>query len=137
MVRLAAFSAAVAISPPLGVSGASYRASQFTLPPGRRLVLFSDGLVERRGEFIGEGLNRLLMFLSQSTNTTAYSVWNALEFPALTRNPTVKEIWRVDPRPPQVRGVDPEKCEPPRPQLLWSHTRGDARPKQLLKCDWR
>jgi chemotaxis family two-component system sensor kinase Cph1 len=49
----------LAISPPVGVPGASYRSTTFTLDPGGVLVLFSDGLIERRDEDLVDGLDRL------------------------------------------------------------------------------
>jgi light-regulated signal transduction histidine kinase (bacteriophytochrome) len=42
--------APVTTSPPIGVPGVAYDASDFTLDPGTTLVLFSDGLIERRDE---------------------------------------------------------------------------------------
>ena len=46
--------------PPLGVSvGAKYLTARFALPAGSKLLLYTDGLVERRGESIDEGLGRL------------------------------------------------------------------------------
>lgn len=45
--------------PPLGAAAATYPETADQLSPGATLVLFSDGLVERRGEDIGQGLERL------------------------------------------------------------------------------
>ncbi len=46
--------------PPLGVSAdAKYLTARFALPPGSKLLLYTDGLIERRGESIDEGLGRL------------------------------------------------------------------------------
>ncbi|MGE5635711.1 MAG: SpoIIE family protein phosphatase [Nocardioidaceae bacterium] len=45
--------------PPLGFAEGPYREVEVRLPPGATLVLYSDGLVERRGEVIDEGLERL------------------------------------------------------------------------------
>jgi serine phosphatase RsbU (regulator of sigma subunit) len=45
---------------PVGVGhGTSRRTAAFDLTPGTTLVLFTDGLVERRGELIDEGMDRL------------------------------------------------------------------------------
>ncbi|MDA0180225.1 SpoIIE family protein phosphatase [Solirubrobacter phytolaccae] len=44
----------------LGVVGAHYEESTFTFAPGDRLVLYTDGLVERPGEMIDDGLERLV-----------------------------------------------------------------------------
>ncbi len=45
---------------PLGVAPSSYAATTVQLATGATLVAFTDGLVERRGESIDEGLERLL-----------------------------------------------------------------------------
>jgi anti-sigma regulatory factor (Ser/Thr protein kinase) len=48
------------VDPPLGVdSGVRRRTTTLELPPGAMLALFTDGLVERRGESITVGLDRL------------------------------------------------------------------------------
>jgi serine phosphatase RsbU (regulator of sigma subunit) len=50
----------VALAPPLGASfERDERDATFTLEPGGKLVLYTDGLVERRGEVIDRGLERL------------------------------------------------------------------------------
>ena len=46
-------------SPPLGVLGARFETITMTLPPGDGLVLYSDGLIERRDEDLDVGLARL------------------------------------------------------------------------------
>ena len=45
---------------PLGVAPCSYRATTVPLASGSSLVAFTDGLVERRGENIDLGLDRLV-----------------------------------------------------------------------------
>jgi PAS domain S-box-containing protein len=46
--------------PPLGVvSGQQYSFQRAVLEPGDRLVLYTDGLIERRGENLDQGLERL------------------------------------------------------------------------------
>ena len=46
--------------PPIGFPHqAAFRESIVTVPPGATLVAFTDGLVERRGEVLDEGLERL------------------------------------------------------------------------------
>jgi PAS domain S-box-containing protein len=45
--------------PPLGID-AAYRTFEVDLPPDAILLLYTDGLVERRGEAITEGIQRLL-----------------------------------------------------------------------------
>ncbi|MGK5739859.1 SpoIIE family protein phosphatase [Micromonospora sp. URMC 103] len=53
-------------SGPLGTRAASRgrREAELTVPRGSRLLLYTDGLVERRGERIDQGLNRLAEALS-------------------------------------------------------------------------
>ena len=46
--------------PPIGFPHtAVFREATVTVPPGATLVAFTDGLVERRGEVLDEGLDRL------------------------------------------------------------------------------
>ena len=53
-------------SPPLGIGlGAADRTdSTVVLPPGATLVLYTDGLIERRGETIDDGFDRLVARLA-------------------------------------------------------------------------
>ena len=44
---------------PIGLTTTTYGSSTFVMPPGSMLVAFTDGLVERRGEGIDLGLERL------------------------------------------------------------------------------
>jgi chemotaxis family two-component system sensor kinase Cph1 len=57
----------LAISPPLGVSDAEYEATRFVLDSNESLVFFSDGLIERRGENIGAGSERMRETLGHLT----------------------------------------------------------------------
>jgi serine phosphatase RsbU (regulator of sigma subunit) len=53
------------VSPPLGVvADASFTETSLDLAPGATLLLYTDGLVERRGESIQVGLDRLLRVAS-------------------------------------------------------------------------
>ncbi|MEU7057010.1 SpoIIE family protein phosphatase [Streptomyces sp. NPDC046197] len=47
------------LSPPLGVGGHPFEATDLDLPEGSRLVLFTDGLIEDRGRDVDEGLAML------------------------------------------------------------------------------
>ncbi|HXB16201.1 MAG TPA: PP2C family protein-serine/threonine phosphatase [Solirubrobacteraceae bacterium] len=50
----------VKAEPPIGFPhSAPFREATITVPPGATLVAFTDGLVERRGEVLDEGLERL------------------------------------------------------------------------------
>jgi chemotaxis family two-component system sensor kinase Cph1 len=53
------------ISPPLGVADGDYSFDEFEIPPGSGIVLFSDGVVERRHEDIDDGLSRLVTALGR------------------------------------------------------------------------
>ena len=50
----------VPVGPPLGVGASSYESTTFTMPAGSTLVAYTDGLVERRGEDIDTGTQRLV-----------------------------------------------------------------------------
>jgi serine phosphatase RsbU (regulator of sigma subunit) len=43
----------------LGITGASFQEAELSLALGDRVVLYTDGLIERRREAIDEGLERL------------------------------------------------------------------------------
>lgn len=73
-----AVAAPIPLSAPIGVSGASYASSEFTVDPGHGLVLYSDGLVERRGEAIDDGLARLAKTLGGVGAVPASSIWTAM-----------------------------------------------------------
>jgi serine/threonine-protein kinase RsbW len=55
-------------SPPLGSAygGAPRAEAVVTLPPDALLLLYTDGLVERRGELIDDGLDRLVSTVAES-----------------------------------------------------------------------
>lgn len=70
--------AAVTLSPPIGASGVTFAASAFTIEPGHGLVAFSDGLVERRGESIDDGLERLAVTLGGTSDLSAAEIAQAM-----------------------------------------------------------
>lgn len=49
-----------ALNPPVGTGATSFVAGHAVLPPGGLLVLYTDGLIEVRGEDLSDGLARLL-----------------------------------------------------------------------------
>ena len=52
--------------PPIGVSDARLApASSLTLEAGDAVVLFTDGLIERRGEDIGDSLDALVVAIAE------------------------------------------------------------------------
>ncbi|OBK30563.1 histidine kinase [Mycobacterium asiaticum] len=74
----AVVSAPIRLSPPIGVRGVTYEPSAFTLAPGHELVFYSDGLVERRGEVIDDGLDRLAETLGGLGEASASRIWTAM-----------------------------------------------------------
>jgi serine phosphatase RsbU (regulator of sigma subunit) len=52
------------VGPPLGVGRHRYVEQEASLPPGSRLLLYTDGLVERRGRPIDDGLRQLRELLA-------------------------------------------------------------------------
>jgi chemotaxis family two-component system sensor kinase Cph1 len=70
--------APILLSPPIGVRRVTYAPSAFTIEPGHGLVMYSDGLVERRGEAIDDGLDRLAETLSRAGDAPASSIGTAM-----------------------------------------------------------
>ncbi|WP_035842739.1 SpoIIE family protein phosphatase [Kitasatospora azatica] len=54
---------------PLGVGGVAFENTEFTLPEGSILTLYTDGLVERRGEDIDQGIDTLRLTLAARGRT--------------------------------------------------------------------
>ena len=54
---------------PLGVSAFAYASTTIAMPPGSTFMAFTDGLVERRGEGIDRGLNRLATAATADSST--------------------------------------------------------------------
>jgi light-regulated signal transduction histidine kinase (bacteriophytochrome) len=73
-----AIPAPIKLSPPIGINGVTYVPSTFTVEPGHGLVMYSDGLVERRGEAIDDGLDRLAERLGRAGNAPASRIWTAM-----------------------------------------------------------
>ena len=70
--------APIRLSPPIGVKGVTYEPSTFTVEPGHGLVLYSDGLVERRGKSIDDGLDRLARTLGRADTAAAAWIWTEM-----------------------------------------------------------
>lgn len=70
--------APIRLSPPIGVQGITYRPSTFTIERGQGLVLFSDGLVERRDSTIDDGIERLAISLEAAGAPTAEDISTAM-----------------------------------------------------------
>jgi two-component system, chemotaxis family, sensor kinase Cph1 len=73
-----AIAAPIQLSPPIGIRGVQYAPSAFTLEPRQGLVMYSDGLVERRGEAIDDGLDRLAETLSRAGDVSASWISTAM-----------------------------------------------------------
>lgn len=70
--------APVLLSPPIGAVGMTYEPSAFTIEAGQGLVMFSDGLVERRNEPIDDGIARLAEIVSRTDDSTATDIATAM-----------------------------------------------------------
>lgn len=70
--------APIELSPPIGIRGVTYTPSEFTVEPGQGLIMYSDGLVERRGEVIDEGFDRLADTLARVGDAPASEIWTSL-----------------------------------------------------------
>ena len=69
---------------PLGVAPCSYAPTTVQLAPGSALVAFTDGLVERRGENIDEGLERLV----RAADGGVMTIGDLVERLTATRSPS-------------------------------------------------
>jgi serine phosphatase RsbU (regulator of sigma subunit) len=71
-------------SPPIGVfDEVEFRSSTVDVPPGSLLVLYTDGLIERRGEDLDVGLERLKELLRHApAGASACVDWLAAEVSA-------------------------------------------------------
>ncbi|AUG75234.1 histidine kinase [Kitasatospora sp. MMS16-BH015] len=63
---------------PLGVGGVAFRSIEFTLPEGALVALYTDGLVERRGQDIDHGIGQLCGVLAGRPRTLEESCDAAL-----------------------------------------------------------
>lgn len=73
-----AVAAPIRLSPPIGLREATYSQSAFTVERNHGMVLFSDGLVERRGQAIDDGLARLSATLGRAGDAPASWLWSEM-----------------------------------------------------------
>jgi serine phosphatase RsbU (regulator of sigma subunit) len=71
-----------------------YEPSAFTVEPGHGLVLYSDGLVERRGESIDDGLDRLAQTLGRANTAPASWIWTEMASGTIDDDVTVVALRR-------------------------------------------
>ncbi|MGW2656180.1 SpoIIE family protein phosphatase [Streptomyces sp. NPDC001478] len=108
---------------PLGIGGMPFQATELEVPEGSRLVLYTDGLVERRDRDIDEGLEALGAALAGEARTPEETCDDVLEamlpsrpgddvalLVARTRvlDPSRRVQWDVAPDPAAVAGVRKE-----------------------------
>jgi two-component system, chemotaxis family, sensor kinase Cph1 len=72
--------APIKLSPPIGLRRVTYSESTFTIEPGHGLVMYSDGLVERYGEAIDDGIDRLAEILRGAGDASASWIRTAMEW---------------------------------------------------------
>ena len=77
---VSAVQAPIKLSPPIGVKRVTYSASRFIIEAGHGLVMYSDGLVERYGEAIDDGIVRLAETLSGAGDASASWIRTAMEW---------------------------------------------------------
>lgn len=90
----AAVQAPIRLSPPIGVRGVTFAPSTFVVEPGHGLVIYSDGLVERRGEVIDEGMDRLADLLTRRSDAEASWIWTAMASDSIDDDVTVVTLRR-------------------------------------------
>ncbi|MEU9093617.1 SpoIIE family protein phosphatase [Streptomyces sp. NPDC048428] len=108
---------------PLGIGGMPFEAAELEVPEGSRLVLYTDGLVERRDRDIDEGMEQLRNALAVRDRTPEETCDDVLEALLPTRpgddvallvartrtlDPARRVEWQVDPDPSAVGGIRKE-----------------------------
>lgn len=82
-----------ATSPPLGVGvHGEYREERATLEPGSSLLMYTDGLVERRGELIDDGLERLANVLRTAVNDKRPRLANSVFQAIASQGPLADDV---------------------------------------------
>ncbi|MFB1296466.1 SpoIIE family protein phosphatase [Mycobacterium sp. pW049] len=92
-----AVQAPIRLSPPIGVSRAKHTQSSFVIQPGQGLVLYSDGLVERRGQVIDDGIDRLADVLGGAGDVPASAIWTAMSAGHTDDDVTIVTLHRARP----------------------------------------
>lgn len=87
--------APIRLSPPIGAKGVTYEPSTFRIERGQGLVMFSDGLVERRHEPIDDGINRLAEMLGYAGDSTATRISMAMAAGVADDDVTVVTLRRL------------------------------------------
>lgn len=93
--------APIRLSPPIGIKGVTYAPSAFTVEPGYGLVMYSDGLVERRGEAIDDGKDRLAETLGRAGDAPAS--WIATEMAETQLGNVDDDVTIITLRRPDIR----------------------------------
>ncbi|MFE1404394.1 SpoIIE family protein phosphatase [Streptomyces sp. NPDC058770] len=89
---------------PLGIGGMPFEATEFHVPEGSRLVLFTDGLVERRDRDIDAGLELLHDALADRDRTPEETCDDVLE--AMLPDPPIDDVALLVAR---TRILDPDQ----------------------------
>ncbi|MFC9247114.1 SpoIIE family protein phosphatase [Streptomyces sp. NPDC057136] len=105
---------------PLGIGGMPFESAEFSVPEGSRLVLYTDGLVERRDRDSGIGLDMLRTALAHTGRTPEETCDDVIDALLPTRptddvallvartrrlDPGRVAQWDVEPEPSAVAGV--------------------------------
>jgi chemotaxis family two-component system sensor kinase Cph1 len=90
-----AAAAPIQLSPPIGLRGAVYHQSTFTVDPDHGFVMFSDGLVERRGQAIDDGLELLSETLGRAGDAPASRLWAQMDSSETDDDVTVVTLRRL------------------------------------------
>ncbi|MBO0914387.1 SpoIIE family protein phosphatase [Streptomyces laculatispora] len=108
---------------PLGIGGMPFETVELEVPEGSRLVLYTDGLIERRGRDIDDGLEQLRRALADRDRTPEETCDDVLETMLPTRpgddvallvartrilDPARRVQWEVAPDASAVSGVRKE-----------------------------
>lgn len=93
--------APVVTSPPLGVRKASYRSRAFEIPTAGGLILYSDGLIERRDEDIYDSVNRVgELIAGLPARPSAQQIFSSVGRSTITDDATVLALYRTGDAPP-------------------------------------